>query len=269
LANSIWSIELKQPLVTLIIRAKKNCVAYYQAKKPNEKKPGRDPKYGKKVKLMDFFDRLHLFSTKQCTIYGKIEDVSIMAINLLWKPTGEMIRFVLAITSRGPIVLMCSDLNQNPLVALQLYCSRTRVEILFDMMKNLIGAFKYRFWSKLMPRHSRKPKKNKFLKKPSTPALSNVELCWQAYELFVMLGAISLGLLQLIALKFPDSIWSRFDTFLRTRSRELPSERTVKHVISRLILRDFLTSAPGAIMREIKQRYFEKKSPRNSTSLLN
>ncbi len=34
LANSIWSIELKQPLATLIIRAKKNCVAYYAAKVP-------------------------------------------------------------------------------------------------------------------------------------------------------------------------------------------------------------------------------------------
>lgn len=253
----------------LIIRAKKNCVAYYEAEKPKEKKPGRRPKYGNKVKLTDFFDQLHLFSNKQCTIYGKIEEVPIMAVNLLWKPTGDMIRFVLAITSRGPIVLMCNDLNQNPLVALQLYCARVRVEIMFDMLKNLIGAFQYRFWSKLMPRHSRKPKKNKDLKKPSTQSFSNVERCWEAYELFVMLGAISLGLLQLIALKFTDSIWNRFDAFLRTRSRELPSERTVKQVISRLILRDFLTSAPRAIIREIIQRFFREKSPTNSNFLLN
>ena len=34
LADSLWSIELKQPLVTLIIRAEKNCVAYYEAKAP-------------------------------------------------------------------------------------------------------------------------------------------------------------------------------------------------------------------------------------------
>ncbi len=183
-----------------------------------------------------------------------------MAINLLWKPTGSMIRFVLAITSRGPIVLMCSDLSQAPLLAVQLYCARTRVEIMFDMLKNLIGAFQYRFWSKLMPRHSRRPKKNKDLKKPSTQALHNVGLCWEAYERFVMLGAISLGLLQIIAIKFTDSIWSHFETFLRTRSRELPSERTVKHVIARLLLSNFLTFAPSAIMQEIRERYFEEKS---------
>jgi len=244
-------------------------VAYHKAEKPKKKKKGRRPKYGKKVKLIELFEQPHLFLKMQCTIYNKIEEVSIMSINLLWKPTGGMIRFVLAITSRGPIVFMCSDLNQDPLLALQLYCARTRVEIMFDILKNLIGAFNYRFWSKLMPRHSRTPKKNKDLKKPSMQALHNVELCWQAYELFAMLGSISVGLLQLISLKFTDSIWNRFDAFLRTRSRELPSERTVKHVISRLILRDFLTSAPRAIMQEIIQRFFGEKSHLKTNSLTN
>lgn len=202
---------------------------------------------------------MHLFSKMNCRIYGKFEEVSIMDINLLWKPIGRMIRFVLAVTSRGPIVLMCSDLKQDPVIALELYCARTRVEIMFDMLKNLISAFRYRFWSKLMPRHSRKPKKNKDLKKPSSRALHNVEVCWEACERFVMLGVISLGLLQMIALKYTNSIWNCYDGFLRTRSRELPSERTVKHVIARLIIKDFLTSAPRAIMREIRDRYFREK----------
>ena len=52
--------------------------------------------------------------------YSKMEEVSFMTINLLWKPTGRLICFVLAITSRGPIVLMCSDLNQELLIAIQL-----------------------------------------------------------------------------------------------------------------------------------------------------
>ena len=32
-------------------------------------------------------------------------------------------------------------------------------------------------------------------------------LLWEAYERFVMLGAISVGLLQLVALKYADAIW--------------------------------------------------------------
>ena len=260
LANSIWSTELRQPLVTLIVRAKNNYVAYFEAKNPEGENPvGRPPTYGEKVTLMELFDHLHLFSKLPCLVYGEVEEVSIMAVNLLWKPIGGMIRFVLAVTSHGPIIFMCSDLNQDPVLALQLYCARTRIEVMFDMLKNLINAFRYRFWSKHMPRHSRKPKKNKDLKQPSSQALPRVQLCWEAYERFVMLGAISLGLLQLVALKHTDAIWSRFDAFLRTRSRHIPSERTVKQVMARLLVNDFLILAPSAIMQEIRERYFGEK----------
>lgn len=257
LANSFWSIELKQPLVTLIIRAKKNCVGYYEAKTPQGKKGrGRPKKYGEKVKLTDLFELPHFFSTAQCLVYGKMEDITFLAVNLLWKPTGETVRFVLAVTSRGPIVLMCSDLCQDSLLAIRLYCMRIRVEIMFDMLKNLLGAFRYRFWSKCMPRHSRKPEKNKDLIIPSSEDIKTVKLCWDAYERFTMLAAIALGLLQLIALKYPQAVWNRFDVYLRTRSRELPSERTVKFVMTRLLVSNLFIVAPVAIIREIKERYF-------------
>jgi hypothetical protein len=243
--------------VTLIIRDKKDCVAYYEAKAPEGKKrPGRPPKYGEKVTLTDFFKMPHFFSKAQCLVYGKTEKISFMAINLLWKPTGDMIRFVLAVTGRGPIILMCSDLNQDPLLAIRLYCMRVRVEIMFDMLKNVPGAFCYRFCSKRMPRHSRKPKKNKDLIKPASEYLPTVRLCQDAYERFTMLAAISLGLLQLIALKYPQAVRDRFDVYLRTRLRELPSERTVKFVMTRLLISNLFIVAPIAIMREIKERYF-------------
>jgi hypothetical protein len=131
---------------------------------------------------------------------------------------------------------------------------------MFDMLKNLICGFSYHFWSKLMPRHSRRPKSNKDLKQPSENALTKVNSCWEAYERFVMLAAIALGLLQLIAVKYPNDIWNHFDTYLRGRSRQLPSERTVKYVMARLLIRNLFTSAPVAIMREIRQRYFKRKS---------
>lgn len=267
LAASVWSAELREPLVTLIVRAKKNCAAYREAEKPEGKNPvGRPLKYGEKVRLTDLFNQPAQFSETQCQVCGKLANVSVMAINLLWKPTGDMIRFVLAVTGRGPIVLMCSDLNQDPVSALQSYCARTRIETMFDMLKNLVGVFRYRFWSKLMPRHSRKPKKNTELKKPSPDALPAVRLCREACERFVMLGAISPGLLQMPALRHGDSVWNNFDSFMRTRSRELPSERTVRHVIARLPADNFLSFAPGTIMREIRERYFGEVSPHRGAS---
>ena len=127
LAKSVWSVRHRCPLVTLIVRAKKNFVAYFEAEKPQIRRAGRPAKYGEKVNLLELFDHSHLFSKVRCSVYGKIEEVSMASFDLLWKPTGNLIRFVLAVTSRGPIVLMCSDLHQDPVAALELYCTRIRI----------------------------------------------------------------------------------------------------------------------------------------------
>lgn len=208
---------------------------------------------------MDFFDHKDNFTKAQCTIYGRVEDILIMSTDLLWKLTGSLIRFVLAVISRGPMALMCSNLYQEPVAALQLYCAGMRIEIMSDMLKNLIKAFHYRFWSKGLPRHSRKPKKKETLKCPSEKRIASVKSCHESYERFVMLGAVALGLLQLIALKYQGTLWKHFEGFLRSRSRQLPSERTVKSVVSNLLVRNLLSSAPDAIMREIQERYGSKK----------
>ena len=180
--------------------------------------------------------------------------------DLLWKPTGGLIRFVLATTSFGPIVLMCGDLKQNPIAALELYCTRIRIETMFDMLKNLMGAFKYRFWTKRLPKHSRKPLKNTSLKRPVKKDIAIVKRCHTAYERFVMTGAIALGLMQLISLKFEKTVWQHFSVFLRTRSRMLPSERTVKHVIADLLVLNLINLPSNGMMREIKDLVRKKKT---------
>jgi len=260
LAGSVWSIRHKCPLLTLIIRAKKNCAAYFEAEKPLKRKQGRPRIYGEKVKVSELFDHSHLFSKAECTVYGNVEKVSIASATLLWKPTAGLIRFVLAITSRGPIILMCSDLNQDPVAALELYCVRVRIETMFDMLKNLMGVFQYRFRTKGLPRHSRKPRKNKYLKKPvGSEQMRKVRCCFEGYERFVMTGAIALGLLQLLSLKFQNSVWGEYKGFLRTRSRNLPSERTVKAVVGNLLVRDLFSSASGLIMQKIQEYRFKTK----------
>jgi len=261
LAASIWSIAAKEPMVTILARAKKSYVAYFPAESPQDRGPGRPRKYGEKVKLCKIFDRMHLFEQAPCRVYGKIEPISFLALNLLWKPTGDLIRFVFAVTSRGPIILMCSDLVMNPITAIELYCSRVREETMFAMLKHLIGAFRYHFWSKWMPRHSRKPKKNQQSKQPPHEGVLKVQSCWESYERFVMFAAIALGLLQLIALKFSNSVWARFTSFLRTRSRSIPSEKTVKDVVGQMLLEDFINVAPSGTMQEIRDHFLAVKKP--------
>ena len=124
LANSHWSIEFRKPVVSLIARAKKNFVAYFEAEaKPGAK--GRPGIYGEKIVLMELFDHMEAFEKFECSVYGKTEEVSALAINLLLRPDGDLIRFVLVRTSRGPIVPMCNDLQIAAETALRLYCART------------------------------------------------------------------------------------------------------------------------------------------------
>ena len=174
LANSVWSIDLKQPLLTLIVRAKKNYVAYFEPENTGEQKVRHPRQYGDKLTLMDMFDNTANFEKVTCQVYGRVEEISITALNLLWKPTGGLIRFVLAISSRWPIVLMTNDLIADPVTIFSLYCFRVRIETMFDMLKNVMYAFNYRFWSKLLPRHSRKPRKNSELKKPGDDVINTI-----------------------------------------------------------------------------------------------
>ena len=259
MAKSFYSIELKAPLIEIIVRAKKNYVAYFQADPAHYKGIGRRSKYGEEIHLMEVFDHGHLFQRVTARIYGRVEEISILALDLMWTPTGGLIRFVFVITSRGPMILMCSNLLQNPVAAIELYCIRTRIETMFAMMKNLLGVFKCHFWSKKMKKHSRKPKSNKTLQPPHNEDIKTVQACWKAFEGFVNFGAIALGMLQLIALRFPSQIWNRFEGFLRTRSREIPSERTTKIVIAHLLLRDFINLAPSATIREIRDKILKGK----------
>ncbi|MGF1612598.1 MAG: hypothetical protein ACFCVA_01460 [Gammaproteobacteria bacterium] len=66
--------------------------------------------------MLSGFDDPHLFNEVTAQVYGKTETIRLMAAPLLWKPLGDWVLFIWAITSRGPIVLMCSD-RSNPLPA--------------------------------------------------------------------------------------------------------------------------------------------------------
>ncbi len=111
LAHSLWSIEHRAPWLTLIVRAKNNYVAYFQTRPTAAKTRGRPRYYGNKMTLMEVFDHPHLFTTVTCQLDGQVEEVSIVALDLIWKPTGGLIRFVFAHTRLAPsysCVLTCT-----------------------------------------------------------------------------------------------------------------------------------------------------------------
>ncbi|ESQ16461.1 MAG: hypothetical protein N838_26430 [Thiohalocapsa sp. PB-PSB1] len=57
--------------------------------------------------------------------------------------------------------------------------------------------------------------------------------------------------MQLIALRFNSLVWQHHCLYLRTQSRSLPSEKTVKQVLAPLILRQLLNLPQNSIIAKI------------------
>jgi hypothetical protein len=234
------------------VKAKKNTVGYFPAMPKPASRPGPQARYGDKVCLQECFDHPDLFQTVSCSVYGKTEMIRAMTLVLLWKPIADQVLFILAVTSKGPIILMSSDLTLSAAQAIELYCVRTRIEILFSVLKQVLGAFKFRFWTQGLPKHSRRPFPNSQLKSPAPEQLGKVQACWRAYEIFVLGAAIATGLLQFIALNFQDNVWAEHRLYLRTQSRDLPSEKTVRQVLATVFIRQFYRVGKNTLIEQIR-----------------
>lgn len=97
-------------------------------------------------------------------------------------------------------------------------------------MKQVIGAFGYRFWSKSMPklkRYLRKGEPHPLEQVTDEKDRQRIRLTLQAIEGFVMCSCIATGLVQLIALRFSHRVPALFFRYLRTPSKTIVSEATV------------------------------------------
>lgn len=224
-------------LVHILTRAKKNVVAYLPAPVPKKRKKGRPRKYGKKLKLMKLFDskaKAYKFQTAEAAIYNRRERVRYLTLDLLWKPTKGMLRFILVESSRGRMVLISSDLKLDPVAAIELYCRRVTIETLFDTLKNTLGAMGYHFWSQYLDPASRRPKKNDKTRRRSED-IEKTRNTLVAIEKFVNVQLLVLGTLQLIAKKYPAQVKAKANCWLRTVSANTPSEFVTRIALSKII----------------------------------
>ena len=239
-----------------VVRAKKNCTAYFPPKKrkSSHRSRGRPRKYGDDVKVKTLFQRRERhFRTATVSVYGQQEEVQYFAIDLYWKPCKELVRFVLARTSIGPIVLMCSDLTLDPLDALRAYCRRVKIETFFDTLKNRFGGLMYHFWSTYLEPVSRRPRHNEPVPPPSTNPQATAVTA-EAIEKFVHVQMLVIGVLQLMACRFPTEIYSTARCWLRTQRSDVPSEFVTRIALTNLIRQFLCRSGGGWIMQIIRDR---------------
>jgi hypothetical protein len=218
-------------LLTIIVRAKANFVAFEQPIfSTNKRGRGRPAKYGKKVNLKELFEsRPQDFQTAKVSLYGKLETIEYLCLDLLWRPVKGTIRFVLVKHGSTPFILMCSDLTVPALQIIELYGYRFKVEVMFKSLKNTIGSFFYHFWTTVLPKFSRKTTETDLRRITDPKDKEKIVSTVKAIEVFTFFGCVTMGILQLIALHYPAAVWNRFTGWLRTRTPGVTSVEIAVH----------------------------------------
>ena len=138
-------------LVHLVTRAKSNVVGYDDPP-PKTGGKGRPKKYGNKVKLIELFeDKVNDFQNETIEIYREAKTVLFLCLDLIWKPVGEKVRFILVIDGKENFILMCSDLTLSPQDIIKAYSYPFKIEVNFKVLKHLMGVFFYHFWTSVWP----------------------------------------------------------------------------------------------------------------------
>ena len=169
-----------------------------------------------------------------------------LTLDLIWKPAKATLRFFLIETSRGPLILMTSDLRMGAMTALDLYCHRVCIETLFDSLKNILGAMGYHFWSRYLRPASRRPSSmTATASRSSRPAKTRNTL--EAIEKFLHVQMIVLGALQLLARNFAHQVHASAHCWLRTPCGNTPSEFVTRTALANIIRTHLSGSAKDLI----------------------
>ncbi len=229
----------------LVTRARKNAVAYELAPQPKHRRPGRPRRYGKRIRLRDLFAATAPFTSAPSPLYDdKNVTIAFRCIDLLWRPVGQRVRFVLVRhPHRGSMILMASDLTMDPLDIIILYGYRFKIEVGFRHALHVVGTYAYHFWMAAMS-PLRRVSGNQYMHHKPDRYRALVRRKLDAYHRYVQLGCIAQGLLQYLAITARSTVWNLFRSWLRTMRTELPpSELVVAHAL-RSSLPEFLAGGP-------------------------
>jgi hypothetical protein len=247
-----------QPLVHVVTRAKSNVVGYGDPL-PKTGLRGRPCTYGPKLKLMALFEaRAAAFEQTVIELYGCCKTVSFLCLDLIWKPVGEKIRFVLVKDGTERFILMSTDLTLLAPDIIRAYSYRFKIEVSFRVLKHLMGAFFYRFWTSAWPRIGKQTSSDLSEIKDSRRQRL-IQETTNAIEAFANFGCIATGILQIIALNFHQTIWRKYAGWLRTVTSTIPSEEIVRSVIQQEYYHNFRIFRDTAIYRIILSK--SKKQP--------
>jgi hypothetical protein len=213
----------------LVTRVRSNAVAFAPHHHQGPKRKGRPRLYGKKVQLRSLFSDASAMEAAPSPVYGE-ENVTLQyrVCDLLWRPVGRLVRFVVVIhPNRGRCLLMSTDTSLSAVEIIRLYGLRFKIEHGFKQAVRVVGTFSYHFWMKEM-KPLRRRNGNQYLHRESEKYRKAVKRKLKAYHAFIHAGVVSQGLLQYLSASCPRLVWASFGSWLRTiRPGVAPSELVV------------------------------------------
>ena len=255
----------RQQGLHLISRARITTVAYAPfCRCPGKPGPGRPRKWGSPVKLKDLFAPPENCSKASVWLYGKRVSVRYQTFELYWDDAHERVLFVLTQLPCGRrIILLSSDITLTGSEVIEAYGWRFKIEVAFRTLVHLLGGFAYRFWLQLMDPSSRWPERFKLDDYHPLERLL-IEQKVEAFERFVNLNAIALGLLQILALEMPQQVWAHFPRWFRTLPKHgYPSEQIVRISLQQQRDRILAKSTPQLLLTKLLARKIEaRKRPK-------
>ncbi len=245
----------------LVTRVKTTAVAYFPAPPTLLKKRGRRKVYGHKTKLRSWFGYGKDFRQAPSPVYGeKGVTLRYYSHDLLWRQLGRVVRFVwVDHPMRGQMVLLCTDLNLEPMEILRLYGWRFKIEVSFKSAIHTVGAYAYHFWMQDMTPIRRGSGKQHVHRK-SEIYRQHIRRKLAAYERHIQLGLIAQGLMQCVALNFRRVTWFNFHTYIRTAAPQKPPSEWVVAQALRHTWPQFLRVCPQCL--NLKKFLASKISPR-------
>ncbi len=215
--------------IELITRVRNNAVAFLPPENQPKPRRGRPRKYGKKIRLMDLACNWvgtmpSPFENDEATISYRCED--------LISASGRKTRYVIAShPNRGIAIFASTDMALTPQEIIAAYGMRFKIEIAFKQAVHTVGTFSYHFWMKGMDRAKRWPG-DQHMHRKSEAYRNAVRRKMDAYHRFLQLGTVAHGLLQMLAIHYPRTMWRNFGSWMRTMNpTRTPSEFVVAEAL--------------------------------------
>jgi hypothetical protein len=219
---------------------------------PGKQGRGRPRKWGSKIPLSDLFAAPEACLQAVVWLYGQQTTVYYQCFQLLWDSPDAEVLFVLTQLPDGKrMILLSSDVKLTADQVIEAYAKRFKIEVCFRTLILLLGGFAYRFWLKLMDKTKLFPP-NLCLADYEPVRQDQIQQKVEAFERFVNLNAIALGILQIVALELPQSIWNIFPRWFRTLPEHgYPTEQIVRLTLQHQQPMIFAHSSPTLLLHQL------------------